>query len=189
MEDTREIEVLSAPAELAREWLPLVESAALPSAGNVDAEFVWAGSAFYVDATAIAISRGPVGVEIRSEWFRPQPCGVAAGNPPPRQAGLVFEAGLARLLALQRNHGYSLLRRESGVFVVLAVTCVTSGVALDGRAHVATALDTLSAVSGPRTGVRVGVVTYTSRNWATRPVLVGETALLRLRRGVIADPS
>ncbi|GAB0491663.1 hypothetical protein MMPV_002917 [Pyropia vietnamensis] len=189
LEDARQFEALSAPAELARTWLKPVESVALPSTGNVDAEFVWEGNAFYAEASTMAIRRGLVGTDIRSEWFRPQPCGEAAGNPLPGLAGLVCEADLTRMLTLQRNHWYSLLRRERGVFDVLAVTRITSGVALDGKAHVVAALDALSAWGGPRSGARVSVVTYTTRDGVIRPVLVGETALLSLGRGVFADPS
>lgn len=189
VEDAREFEALGAPAELAREWLPPVGTEALPPAADVDAEYGWAGNALYADATSIAIRRGPVGAaEVRSEWFRPQPCGVSAGDPP-GGAGLVCEANFTRLLTLQRNHWYSLLRRERGVCDVLAVTHVTSGVALDGKAHLVAALDSPSAAAAPRTGTRIGVVTYTSRHGVTGPVLVGETALLSLGRGVLADPS
>lgn len=64
------------------------------------------------------------------------------------------------------------------MYDVLAVTRVTSGVALDGKAHLVAALDTLSAAAGPQGGACVGVVTYTTRDGVTRPVLVGEAALL-----------
>lgn len=101
VEDAWEFEALSAPAEIARNWLPPAGSEALPPAADVDAEFGWAGNALYAGATSMALGRGPVSaVEIQSEWFRPQQCGVAAGDPPGR-AGLVCEADLTRLLALQ----------------------------------------------------------------------------------------
>lgn len=79
--------------------------------------------------------------------------------------------------------------RRVAVYDVVAVTRATVGIALDGKATVVGALNTVSAAAGPGDCDRVAVVTYTTADGHRRPVLVGEAALLSLGRGVLADSS
>lgn len=169
--------------------LPALSSAAAPSGGRPGrcggaAEFAWPGAAFHAKATGWAVARGPSGAAATSQWFHPQPCGAHPGR-----HGLVCEGEISRLLTLQRNQWFGEVRRQQGVYDVAAVTRTTFGVALDGKAAVVAALDTVSAAAGPRDCDRVAVVTYTTADGHRRPVLVGEAALLSLGRGVLADPS
>lgn len=169
--------------------LPALSSAAAPSGGRPGrgggaAEFAWLGAAFHAKATRWAVARAPSGAAATSQWFHPQPCGAHPGR-----HGLVCEEEVSRLLTLQRNQWFGEVRRQQGVYDVAAVTRTTFGVALDGKAAVVAALDTVSAAAGPRECDRVAVVTYTTADGHRRPVLVGEAALLSLGRGVLADSS
>lgn len=177
------------PGEPDDSVLPALSSAAAPSGappgrGGEAAEFVWPGAAFHAKATRWAVARAPNGAAATSQWFHPQPCGAHPGR-----HGLVCEGEVSRLLTLQRNQWFGEVRRQQGVYDVAAVTRTTFGVALDGKAAVVAALDTVSAAAGPRECDRVAVVTYTAADGHRRPVLVGEAALLSLGRGVLADPS
>lgn len=152
--------------------------------GDGPAEFAWSGAAFHAKATRWAIAKGPVGAAAKSLWYHPQPCADY-----PRQRGLVCEEEITRLLTLQRNHWFGEVRRQHGIFDIVAVSRASFGVALDVKATVVGAVDTVSAAAGPRDGDRIAVVTYKTRDGHTRPVLVGEAALLSLGRGLLADPS
>lgn len=163
---------------------PLFSAAPPSDGGDGETDFAWPGVAFHAKAIQWAVARGPVGAAAKSEWVQPLHCADRPGR-----LGLVCEEEVTRLLTLQRNHWYGEVRRQHGIYDVAAVTRATFGVALDGKAAVVGAMDTVSEASGPHDGDRVAVVTYPTHDGRTRPVLVGEAALLSLGRGVLADPS
>lgn len=185
LDDAEELAYLAAPDETefsaSEAWRRYRPSTNVSSDGDLGAEFEWAGNWLYTTAASMATDSPPVGGMLSSEWSRPHPCGTAG-----RRSQLVCEAEVARLLTLQRNQRFGAVVRQTGYYDVVAVTRGTVGVALNRplRGLVIAAIDMLSDASAPN-----AVLTYTSRIGSTRPVLVGESALLSLGRAVLADPS
>lgn len=189
LDDAEQLAFLASPAETAcsktADWWRRAPSTAVASGGDPAAEFEWAGNWLYTLAAGAASKGAPVGGMISAEWFRPHHCATAPGR-----SGLVCEEEVARLLTLQRNQRFGAVTRHTSVYDVMSVTRGTIGIALNRRQQrlVIAAVDTLSNGSYS-TRSFTSVLMYTPRVGPRRPVLVGESALLSLGRGVMADSS
>lgn len=185
--DAEQLEFLAAPAEAdiaaPRGRAAILPSTNVTSGGDVAAEYEWAGNLVYASAAIGATLHPPAAGEVASEWFRPHPCGGARRRP---GQGLVCEDEVARLLTLHRNQQVGDVKRHAGLFDVLSVTRISAGFALDEGPTVVAAWDVVSSASSTDAP---SLLMYTPRTGQTRPVLVGEAALLSLGRGIIADPS
>lgn len=182
LDDAAELEFLAAPDQVAAEWFIRVDPT-VPRGGDAGAEFEWAGNGIQarINFAALAGDKGADGFAA-GDYFRPQPCAAAAG----RQRGLVCADEVVRLLTAQRNQRVGIVQRHRGLFDVLGVSRISTGVVLDTGGLVVAAQDRVSDASGED---GLAVVTYKTRDNRTRPVLIGEAALLSLGRGLLADPS
>lgn len=185
--DTEQLEYLAAPAEAdipaPRGWEAFLSSTNVTSGGDVAAEFEWAGNPVHAFASIAATLHRPAAGEVASEWFRPHPCGGARKRP---GQGLVCEDEVARLLTLHRNQRFGQVKRHAGLFDVLSMTRMTDGMALDEHPTVVAPWDAVSTASSAELP---SLLMYTPRTGQTRPVLVGEAALLSLGCGIMVDPS
>lgn len=183
LSDAFQLEYLAAPDEMAREWYGNA-STDVATGEEAGAEFEWAGYAFdeNIAINAVWANKGPNGAAA-ADYFRPHPC-ASAGE----QSGVLCADEVARLLTAQRNQRAGVVERHRGLFDVLAVSRVTTGVVLANTTsgYAVAALDRVSGLSGQD---GFAIATYTTRDNDTRPVLVGEAALLSLGRGILADPS
>lgn len=181
LEDAAELEFLAAPDEMNKQWFSNLSSN-VTTGGETGAEFGWAGHGIQarLNFAALVTDKGPSGVA-SAEYFRPHPCASAGGHP-----GLVCSDEVSRLLSAHRNQRFGLVQRHRGLYDVLSVSRESNGVVLDKSGLVVAAQDRVSDTSGDGGFV---VVMYTTRDNHTRPVLVGEAALLSLGRAVMADPS
>lgn len=179
--DAAEFEFLAAPDEMNKQWY-FSASPNVTTGGEVDAEFEWAGYGLQARQNFVALQtdKGSSGVAA-AEYYRPNPCASAGGHP-----GLVCADEVARMLTLHRHQRFGTLQRHRGLYDVLTVSRESNGVVLDEGGYVVAAQDRVSDVSG---GGGFAIVMYTTRDNLTRPVLVGEAALLSLGRAVMADPS
>ncbi|OSX74972.1 hypothetical protein BU14_0259s0007 [Porphyra umbilicalis] len=178
--DAFQLQYLAAPGRTSAAFIMPPASTAVETGGNVSAEYEWAGNALSIQGARVAKRQPPVGGELAAEGFYPHPC---AGRKAPRSAGLLCAEEAVRQLALHRNSRSGSVLRYVGAYDVAAITRVTSGWALDAAAFTVGAEDTLSAVDGP------ALATYTDAAGATRPVLIGEAALLSRGRAALADPA
>ncbi|GAB0493918.1 hypothetical protein MMPV_005205 [Pyropia vietnamensis] len=181
LDDAVQLEFLAAPDEMSKELFWTVDTN-LTTDGEADAEFDWAG--FGIEArlnfVALRTDTGSDGVS-SAVYYRPHPCGSAGEH-----IGLVCADEVARMLTVHRNQQVGLVQRHRGLFDVLSVSRVTNGVVLDRHGLVVAAQDRVSDAAGYD---GVAVVMYTTRDNHTRPVLIGEAALLSLGRALMVDPS
>ncbi|GAB0493919.1 hypothetical protein MMPV_005206 [Pyropia vietnamensis] len=181
LDDAAQLEFLAAPDEMNDEWFSTVGSN-VASGGDTGAEFEWAayGEQARLNFAALRNDKGSSGVA-SAEFFRPHPCGSAGEH-----IGLVCADEVARMLTVHRNQDVGTVQRHRGLFDVLSVSRVTNGVVLDRHGLVVAAQDRVSDAAGYD---GVAVVMYTTRDNHTRPVLIGEAALLSLGRALMVDPS
>lgn len=189
LNDDFQLAYLAQPKRMAKRW-QLADGGPAASTADAGADFSWAAAAFYARMSTRAqqgrwsvVAAGHRG----TEYFRPHPCAAAAAAAP---TGLVCEAQVARLLALQRNQLHGLVQRQRGLYDVLSVGRASKGVALDADGRVVAAMDRVSGSSDVEGANQpYPIVMYAGRDGRRRPVLSGEAALLTLGRGVMADPS
>lgn len=180
LDDALQLEYLEAPRAMALEW-PVSASPNVTTGGVPGAEFEWAGNGVPVRMNMVALlDKGHDGM-VLGEYFRSHPCASAKQHP-----GLVCADEVARLLTVQRNQREGDVLRHRGLYDVLSVSRLSSGVVLNKAGNMVAAHDILTSSLENHSSV---VVMYTTRDNHTRPVLVGEAALLSLGRGIMADAS
>lgn len=153
-----------------------------------DREFEWAGNYKAARMAQWAMRSIPVGSVVSAESFRPHPCARPGAAAATAGSGLVCEEEVMRLMALHRNSWLGTVARHRGVYDVLAVVRATVGIAQDWHGRVVAAQERV-ADGATWDNRQTTLVTYTSADGITRPVLAGGAALLSLGRGMVADPT
>ncbi|KAK1862005.1 hypothetical protein I4F81_004581 [Pyropia yezoensis] len=183
LNDAFELSFLAAPDKLSEAWEIVAGSNTLPTDGDAESEFFRAGHAFHAVLSRDAMaSHKVVDHQLSAVHFRPLPS-PAAHAP----SALVYEEEITRLLSLQRNQKGGFVAHQRGVYNVLGVGRASVGIVVDKQGKVVAAQDRVSG--GFELGSHLSALMYQNRDGQHRPVLAGESALLTLGRGVMADPS
>lgn len=183
LNDAFELSFLAAPDKLSEAWEIVAGSNTLPTDGDAESEFFRAGHAFHAVLSRDAMAcHKVVDHQLSAVHFRPLPS-PAAHAP----SALVYEEEITRLLSLQRNQKGGFVAHQRGVYNVLGVGRASVGIVVDKQGKVVAAQDRVSG--GFELGSHLSALMYQNRDGQHRPVLAGESALLTLGRGVMADPS